>query len=133
MKQISFVVYGLNSLSQGGNDIDLFDKVELQRALRTLEEGIEKCTELTANLLKKCSILDEITNYIDSYLIRSNDTELDVFKLHDMIISVSETLKNSSRNELEVKNYENHSINRCVISQESEIAIMSEKAWSVFI
>ena len=82
-------------------EIDMIEKEELRKALQSLEESVTKVEELTKSLLKRASILDEISNYIESKLIRGNGV-IDIMKLRDQVLNLLDLLANTSKNELEV-------------------------------
>ena len=80
------------------DELEQIEKHELRRLITTLKETTARAEELTQALLKKCSILDEITNYIESSLIKSSsDAEFELPALKDNIIRLSETSERHSK------------------------------------
>lgn len=81
--------------------MDLLEKDELRKAFQSLEKTVAKVEEIVRTLTKRVSILDEVSNYIESKLIRGNK-EVDTVKLRDLVIELADSISNAGKTELEV-------------------------------
>ena len=79
----------------------MLEKDELRKAFQSLEKASARVEDLARALIKRCSVLDEVSNYIESKLIRGNK-DVDSSKLRDMVIELTDSLANASKTELEV-------------------------------